>query len=157
MYKSFVQVSGLCGPQFLIYLLKRFTNLCRALYGDTVLLHRFGAPIWLLEITFSIKALFFFTRELAYVHINITSNTWNGYTAENQDERLIGQWGIWASKLPTYQIWPKFFKKVNCPGFCPRGVLLGILDGDVLPSSPNPDPISDQKMSLFTTVFRPGL
>ena len=27
----------------------------------------------------------------------------------------------------------------------------------VLPSSPNPDPISDQKMSFFTPIFRPGL
>ena len=29
-----------------------------------------------------------------------------------------------------------------------RGVLLGILDGDVLPSSSNPDPISDQKSNF---------
>ena len=33
--------------------------------------------------------LFLFTRELAYVRINISSNTWNGYTAENQEERLF--------------------------------------------------------------------
>ena len=37
------------------------------------------------------------------------------------------------------------------------GVLLGILGGDVLPSSLNPDPISDQKVSFFMPVFRPGL
>ena len=37
------------------------------------------------------------------------------------------------------------------------GVLLGILGGDVSPSSSNPDPISDQKMSFFTSVFRHGL
>ena len=36
----------------------------------------------------------------------------------------------------------------------PRGVLLGILGGDVSPGSPNPDPISDQKMSFSTPVFR---
>ena len=36
-------------------------------------------------------------------------------------------------------------------------VLLGILSGGVLPSSPNSDPILDQKMSFFTLVFRPGL
>ena len=35
------------------------------------------------------------------------------------------------------------------------GVLLGILGGGVLPGSPNPDPISDQKMSFSTPVFRP--
>ena len=30
--------------------------------------------------------------------------------------------------------------------FIPMGVLLGILDGGVLPGSSNPDPVSDQKM-----------
>ena len=45
-YKRFVQVSGLRGPQFLSYLPKRLTHLCRALYGDTILVHRFGATIW---------------------------------------------------------------------------------------------------------------
>ena len=35
-------------------------------------------------------------------------------------------------------------------------MLLGILGGGVPPSSPNPDPISDQKMSFSTPVFRPG-
>ena len=39
----------------------------------------------------------------------------------------------------------------------PRGVLLGILGGSVPPGSPNPDPISDQKMSFSVPVFRPGL
>ena len=33
-------------------------------------------------------------------------------------------------------------------------ILLGILDGDVPPGSPNPDPISDQNTSFFTPVFR---
>ena len=33
MYKQFFQISGLCGPQFLRYLPKHFTHLCRALYG----------------------------------------------------------------------------------------------------------------------------
>ena len=50
IYKQFVQDSGLCGPQFLSYLPKRFTHLCRALYGDAILVHRFGAPIWRPEI-----------------------------------------------------------------------------------------------------------
>ena len=49
MYKQFFQVSGLCGPQFLSSLPKRFTHLCRALYGDAIL-YRFGLPIWPLEI-----------------------------------------------------------------------------------------------------------
>ena len=33
--------------------------------------------------------LLLFSHELAYVRINISSNTWNGYTDENQDERLF--------------------------------------------------------------------
>ena len=37
------------------------------------------------------------------------------------------------------------------------GVLLGILGGGVPPGSPNPDPISDQKMSFSTSIFRPDL
>ena len=40
-------------------------------------------------------------------------------------------------------------------------VLLGILGGGVQQGSPNPDPISDQKLSVFTPVFipdfRPGI
>ena len=50
IYKQFVQVSGLCGLQFLSYLPKRFTHLCRDLYGDAILVHRFGTPIWPQEI-----------------------------------------------------------------------------------------------------------
>ena len=37
------------------------------------------------------------------------------------------------------------------------GVLLGILGAGVPPGSPNPNPISDQKMSFSTPVFKPGL
>ena len=47
IYKQFVQVSGLCGPQFLSYLPKGFMHLCRALNGletpfwCTVLVHQY--------------------------------------------------------------------------------------------------------------------
>ena len=91
IYKQFVEVSGLCGSRFLSYLPKRFTHLCRALYGNAMLVHRLWPP----EINKNIRSslflekLFLFTRELAYVHINVSSNTWNGYTAENQEERLF--------------------------------------------------------------------
>ena len=94
-YKRFVQVTGLCGPLFLSYLLKRLIHLCRALYGDAILVYCFGPPIWPPEINKNIwsslflQKLFLFTRELAYMRINISSNTWNGYTAENQEERLF--------------------------------------------------------------------
>ena len=95
IYKQFVQVSGLSGTQFLSYLPKRFTHLCGALYGDAILVYRFAAPIWPPEINKNIWGslfrwkLFLFTLELAYVRINISSNTWKGYTAENQEERLF--------------------------------------------------------------------
>ena len=70
IYKQFVQVSGLCGPQFLTYLPKRFTQLCMALYGGR---RHIGTPFWCnnmaagnqqkhLEFTFSIKALSFHSR-----------------------------------------------------------------------------------------------
>ena len=41
--------------------------------------------------------------------------------------------------------------------FEPGGYSGEFLVGGVPPGSPNPDPISDQKMSFFTAVFRPGL
>ena len=34
------------------------------------------------------------------------------------------------------------------------GVLRGIVGGGVPPVSPNPDPVSDQKMTFSTPVFR---
>ena len=54
IYKQFFQASGLCGQQFLSYLPKPFTHLCRAFVwtGDAILVYRFGAPIWPLENSF---------------------------------------------------------------------------------------------------------
>ena len=46
---------------------------------------------------------------------------------------------------------------LNKKSVFPAGVLLGILGGGVSPDSPNPDPISDQKMYLSAPVFRPDL
>ena len=77
IYKQFARVSGLCAPQFLSYLLKRFTQLC-LLCMET--------PFWCtnmaagnqqkqLEFTFSLKALSFRPQELEYVRINISSNS----------------------------------------------------------------------------------
>ena len=59
VYKQFVQVSGLCGPQFLSCLPKCFTQLCRALYGDAILVYRFGALIWPQEINKNIRSSLF--------------------------------------------------------------------------------------------------
>ena len=60
IYKQFVQESGLCGPQFLSYLPKRFTHHCRALYGDAILVYRFGAPTWPPEINKNMWSSFFY-------------------------------------------------------------------------------------------------
>ena len=93
--KQFVQISGLYGPHSFWVICQNvsrtFVELCMETpYWCTVLVHHMAA--WnqqkYLEFTFSIKALFF-TRELEYVRINIFSNTWNGYTAEDQEERLF--------------------------------------------------------------------
>ena len=59
IYKQFFQVSGLCGPQFLSYLPKRFTHLCRALYGDAILVYHFDPPIWPPEINKNIWSSLF--------------------------------------------------------------------------------------------------
>ena len=60
-------------------------------YWCTFLVHQYvrreiNKNIW--SSLFLLK-LFLFTREVAYVRINISSNTWRGYTAENQEERLF--------------------------------------------------------------------
>ena len=39
----------------------------------------------------------------------------------------------------------------------PGGYSWEFLVGGVPPGSPNPDPISDQKIPFFTFIFRPGL
>ena len=93
VYKQ-VQVSGRCGTELLGYFLKRFTHLCRV-WRRHILVYRFGAPTWPPEINKNIwsslflKKLFLFTRERVYVRIDISSNTWNGCTAENQEEWLF--------------------------------------------------------------------
>ena len=58
-------------------------------------------------------------------------------------------------KNMLYTSFPPSLKITFCPGG--GGVLLGIFGGSVSPTSPNPDPISDQKMAFPTPVFRPGL
>ena len=42
-----------------------------------------------LEFTFSIKALSFHSRTSIRAHKHKSSNSWNGYAAENQEERLF--------------------------------------------------------------------
>ena len=72
IFKQFDQVSGLCGPQFLSYLPKHFTHLCRALYGDANLTNMAsGNQQKHLEFTFSIKALSFHSRTSIRVYKHI--------------------------------------------------------------------------------------
>ena len=47
----------------------------------------------------------------------------------------------------------RFSRALQSPG----GIFLGILGGGVPPGSPNPDPISDQKMQFSGPIFRPDL
>ena len=42
-------------------------------------------------------------------------------------------------------------------GYGPGGYFGEFLVGGVMPGSPNPDPISDQKLSFSTLVFRPDV
>ena len=76
-YQQFFQVSGLCGRQFLSYWRKRFMHLCRALYGDAILVYRFEAQMAAgnqqkhVEFTFSIKALSFPSRTSMRAHKHI--------------------------------------------------------------------------------------
>ena len=47
--------------------------------------------------------------------------------------------------------------KYNRPTGGWGGVLLRILQGGVPAGSPNPDPISDQKLAFSTPIFRPDI
>ena len=81
----------------LSYLLKHIMHL----NGELVWRCHIGLQIWCTcwilppEINKNIwsslflKKLFLFSRELAYVRMNISSNTWNGYTSEIQEKRLF--------------------------------------------------------------------
>ena len=60
-------------------------------------------------------------------------------------------WLIFYS-VRMYEVYEVLMSQVNWGG----GVFLGILGGGVVPpGSPNPDPVSDQKMSFSTPVIRP--
>ena len=60
-------------------------------------------------------------------------------------------WLIFYS-VRMYEVYEVLMSQVNWGG----GGLLGILGGGVVPpGSPNPDPVSDQKMSFSTPVIRP--
>ena len=72
---------------------RTFVELCMETpYWCTVLVHQYGHGKRQkhLEFTFSTKALSFHSKtSIRADRINISSDTWNGYTAENQQERLF--------------------------------------------------------------------
>ena len=72
IYKQFFKLSSLSEPQFLSYLPKHFTHLCRALYGDANLTNMAsGNQQKHLEFTFSINALPFHSRASISAHKHI--------------------------------------------------------------------------------------
>ena len=93
--KSQVLVSVLVAHSFWVIcrnVSRTFVELCMETpYWCTVLVHQYGRrkSTKTSGVHFFYKKLFLFTRELVYVRINISSNIWNGYTAENQEERLL--------------------------------------------------------------------
>ena len=71
IFKQFFQVSGLCRPQFLSYLPKRFTHLCRALCGDAILVNLFGKLIRPPEINKNI----FICRNVSRIFVELCMET----------------------------------------------------------------------------------
>ena len=97
IFKQFVQVLGLCGSQFQNYICRNvsrtFVELCMETpCWCTDLAHQCGRGKSTMEYTFCIKAPSFHSRISIRAH-KISSNTWNGYTAqltaENQEEILF--------------------------------------------------------------------
>ena len=86
---------------------------------------------------------------LIHPPVNLGDNSHEGFSIVSRGDRR-------GSELPsshTLHYWlPSFFLV-----FLPGGVFLGNLGGDVPPGSQNSNPISDQKISLSTLIFRPGL
>ena len=79
-------------------------------YWCTVLVHQYGRrkSTKTSGVHFLYKSFFFFTRELAYVHINISSNTWNSYTAQSKSRpgfRLAWKWACqrFTMYVPTHR------------------------------------------------------
>ena len=59
---------------------------------------------------------------------------------------------LWIDCVPS-EVYKLQLRSLFTDPLFPGGVLLGILGGGVPPGSPNPDPISDQKMQFSTLVF----
>ena len=104
--KQLHQVSDLYSIPLLSYLPKRSTEICRAQYGNAMLVSLGGAQIWPPEINENIwnSLLLFqrllFSRELLYSHINFSPNALTVQTAKYHKES------------------PFFHKRKLCHGRC---------------------------------------
>ena len=68
IYKQFVQISGLCGPQFLSYLSKHFTHLYRAFsIGDIVWRRPIGGQLGRRKST-KTSGVHFFCKSSSFSH-----------------------------------------------------------------------------------------
>ena len=77
---------GLCGPQFLSYLPKRFTHLCRALYGDAILVDSYGSR----KSTKTSVVHFVFIKSLSFLsRASIRAHKTNKLEVENSSTCLI--------------------------------------------------------------------
>ena len=107
---------------------RTFVELCvETPYWCTVLVHQYRRRKS--TKTSGIQKLFLFTRQLAYVRINISSNTWNGYAAENQEEIAFLFWCHALQKLGCSNCRPRIFLRLNSkpfPYLSVCSVLLGI-------------------------------
>ena len=71
---------------------RTFVEICMETpYWCTILVRQYGRrkSTKTCTVHYFCNSSFFFTQELAYVRINMPSNIWNGYTAENQEEGLF--------------------------------------------------------------------
>jgi len=90
--KQLHQVSDMHGIRLLSYLPKRSTEICRAQYGNAMLVSLGGAQTWSPEINENIWNLLLlfqrllFSRELLYNHINFSPNVLTVQTAKNPKE-----------------------------------------------------------------------
>ena len=66
----------------------------------------------------------------------------------------MARFGVRAASSLIYRDGDLLFQDCS---FKPRGIVLGIFGWSVPPGSPNPGPISDQKMQFSIPVFRSDL
>ena len=84
----------------------------------------------------------------------------NGLTSQSGYQRLFRVWKKIRSRYSLcfeYVSFDSYYPNtfLSCRGGGGGGIPLWILGGSVLPSSPNPELISNQKVSFSSPIFRP--